>query len=976
MKSILSIIFIFLLFNANSQDRSKWFEFYLPWNDSSKTVTDMSAYLDAPAGKYGFLQVTPDGHFRFEKKSENERFVGVVNVAVANFPTKEQAIILAARMAKFGINLVRIHLMDVEGNYGLFANSAQNTLQISPVRLDQMDYFIKCLKDHGIYFNFCIHSGRIYKTGDGIDSPVKNDQSKYVTLFNQKIIDLQKDFAQKIIGHVNPYTKITYADDPVMANLELTNENSMFNGWLGWNSDYIFGDVTGGIGPFYSTELDTKFNNWLAEKYVNDSLLATAWQGGGSGTVTELVKNGSFEQNLTNWSTWINTTYVNGTFAIDNNVAKDGSKSLKANVTKTGEFGWYFQIKTNNFSVKKNASYKLSFYARGDVEKELYMDIMENDTWKYISGPAFTTTTEWKRYDIFFTSSFQSNKAIVQFNFGKQTGTFWLDSVTVTETFGTGLEQGESLSAKNIKRTRNSEIGKYTKQRVGDNAEFYFDIEKKYTEELSGFLKNDLNVKCPITFTNNYFGLAEMYAQSQADYMDFHMYWDHPNFPNGWSNTDFTLNNKSILLNPEGSTINKMSLTRVRNMPQVLSEYNHPYPYIFQTEAPSLLYAYGSFFDLDGIVWHAYYDYMNNFSQRYQDMFFDIAMHPVMMTQMLLALPYRMKYLQKAQTTVEANYRSQDVFNNTKIYQDNDVVNIEDTNYGTSFLQHSFQHANFEADSTFLTGTLANPGKVITTDTGELKWDGQLGVFTVNNPYWQGATGYLGGKNIDLGNITISNVTTTENLNFASIHLISLDSLPLTLSKKMILLTGARLENEGLKWNEIKTSLVSAGGTRALCEPVEAVITFKSSSADSLSVYMLNQTGNRADSLLVNQIGESVKFNMNKNTLWYEISNHNKKTITHGTKIEKKTEGNSLKARPNPGKDYSIIEFSFPENTEASFIMFNAFGQIIMKEPVLIASNQLQQKKVDVSQLSDGIYFYGFQFKNGKRIIDKLVISK
>ncbi|HSM47510.1 MAG TPA: T9SS type A sorting domain-containing protein, partial [Draconibacterium sp.] len=252
--------------------------------------------------------------------------------------------------------------------------------------------------------------------------------------------------------------------------------------------------------------------------------------------------------------------------------------------------------------------------------------------------------------------------------------------------------------------------------------------------------------------------------------------------------------------------------------------------------------------------------------------------------------------------------------------------------------------------------------------------DGNQGYFTVDNPYWQGATGYLGGKNIDLGNITISDVSTTDNLNFASIQLISLDSLPIPQSKKMILLTSARLENQGLKWNDTKTALVSVGGTRALCEPVEAIVTFKSSSADSLSVYMLNPTGNRTDSLLVSQAGESAKFSLNKNTLWYEISNHLKKPVTSGKKsgINK----NMMNIYPNPGKEYSVVEFSFPVNDQADFILYNAFGQMIMNEPVLLASNQLQQKQIDVSYLSDGIYFYGFQFKNGKRVIDKLVISK
>jgi hypothetical protein len=133
-KLLLFTVFALSSLFAHGQDRSKWFEFYLPWNDSTKTVTDMSSTLDAPAGKHGFLMVTPEGHFRFENKNTPERFVGVVNVAIANFPTKVQAKIIAARMAKYGINLVRIHLMDVEGQNGLFQNSTLNTTQISTAR--------------------------------------------------------------------------------------------------------------------------------------------------------------------------------------------------------------------------------------------------------------------------------------------------------------------------------------------------------------------------------------------------------------------------------------------------------------------------------------------------------------------------------------------------------------------------------------------------------------------------------------------------------------------------------------------------------------------------------------------------------------------------------------------------------------------------------------------------------------------------
>jgi len=976
MKKVLSSLIILLIsVFASGQDRSKWFEFYLPWNDSSKTITDMSAYLDVPAGKHGFLKTTPDGHFRFEKSSENIRFVGVVNVGIANLPTKEQSKILAARMAKFGINLVRIHLIDVEGTSGLFLNSAQNTLQISPEKLDKMDFFIKALKDKGIYFNFCIQAGRIYKTGDGIASPVKNDQSKYVTLFNKKLIDLQKDFADKIIGHVNPYTGSTFADDPAMATVELTNENSLFNGWFGWQSDFLFSDSSNGIGAYYANELDTLFNNWLIEKYENTDALNEAWKGGNSEIVPELIKNGSFEQNLQNWSTLI-TGAAKATISTDATISKVGTKSAKIVVTTPSTDNWHIQLKSNDFKVEKNKSYKIGFYAKADVEKELVVEIMENQTWKWIGGPTYKTDLDWKYYEVFFNTTFDSNALLVAFEWGKQTGTFWLDSVTVTESFGTGLEDGESLLAKNVNRTRNSEIGKYSKQRIGDNAEFYFDIEKKYTEDLSAFLKNDLSVKCPITFTNNYFGLTSIYSQSQSDYIDFHMYWDHPNFPNGWSDTNFTMQNKSILLDPANSTINNMQLTRVKNMPQVLSEYNHPYPYIFQTEMPSLLYAYGSFFDLDGIMYHAYYDYMNRYNQRYQDMFFDVAMQPAIMTQQLLSIPYRMKTIQKAQTYAEGNYRSQDVFNNTKIYSDKNVINLENTQIGTSLLQHGFQHANFESDSTYLKGTLANPGKVITTETGELKWDGNQGVFTVNSPFWQGATGYLGSKNIELNDILISNITTTDNLNFASIHLISLDSLPIPQSKKLILLTSARLENQGLKWNDAKTSLVSAGGVRGLCEPVKAVIQFKSASADSLMVYKLNEIGERSDTLLIEQISGTAKFTLDKNTLWYEISNHKFHSKPVGNQPDLNKKDSYLNLFPNPAKDFSLLKFNFSGNQNAQFVLYNSNGQLIKIEPIQFAQNATCEKRVNTSELENGLYFCGLLLENGERFLEKLVVSR
>ena len=82
-----------------------------------------------------------------------------------------------------------------------------------------------------------------------------------------------------------------------------------------------------------------------------------------------------------------------------------------------------------------------------------------------------------------------------------------------------------------------------------------------------------------------------------------------------------------------------------------------------------------------------------------------------------------------------------------------------------------------------------------------------------------------------------------------------------------------------------------------------------------------------------------------------------------------------MKAYPNPGKSQSIIEYSLPEQTEAGFFMFNNLGQMIMKKNIQINKNQVNKTLIDVSQLTKGIYYYGFSLASGEKIVDKLIVT-
>jgi hypothetical protein len=74
-----------------------------------------------------------------------------------------------------------------------------------------------------------------------------------------------------------------------------------------------------------------------------------------------------------------------------------------------------------------------------------------------------------------------------------------------------------------------------------------------------------------------------------------------------------------------------------------------------------------------------------------------------------------------------------------------------------------------------------------TTDTGELKRNWKQGVYTINTPRTQAATGWIGGESISLGNIKVQ--VKTAN---ASVVVQSLDDSPLSRSQDLLISLGTR----------------------------------------------------------------------------------------------------------------------------------------------------------------------------------------
>lgn len=204
----------------------------LPWNDAP---VDLSFVFEKekPAGKHGFMQAK-GGRMVFEDGTE-ARFWGTNFNSAANFPSHEYSEIVAKRLAKFGVNLVRFHQMDGDWstpNIFQFTKGplAKDTRNLDPVSMDRLDYLIHCLKKEGIYVYMDMLTYRKFRSGDGVETAgeLPNSARPYSN-FDPHLIELQKEFNEKLWNHVNPYTGLAYKDEPSIAMTEITNENEVFH---------------------------------------------------------------------------------------------------------------------------------------------------------------------------------------------------------------------------------------------------------------------------------------------------------------------------------------------------------------------------------------------------------------------------------------------------------------------------------------------------------------------------------------------------------------------------------------------------------------------------------------------------------------------------------------------------------------------------------------------------------------------------
>lgn len=248
-----------------------WFVFQ-PAPPDSMSVINMTSWLDAPAGKHGFLQAGGDS-LLFEDGTPI-KFWGV-NICSERPYFEADTIDKWIRFLAFhGINGVRFHKFTSHGLTGDVSTIIDSS------KYARFDYFQQQLREAGIYYGWSPiyghkplpgDSSRMLAYGEIAQADLGNHLSRSTIGLVNFAEDLQQLHIDLIVGmlkHTNPFTGLRYADDPALAFVELHNEDDIFFS----TTDQMLERC-----PSYKKLLTDRFTHWLRVKYANQKGLEKAW---------------------------------------------------------------------------------------------------------------------------------------------------------------------------------------------------------------------------------------------------------------------------------------------------------------------------------------------------------------------------------------------------------------------------------------------------------------------------------------------------------------------------------------------------------------------------------------------------------------------------------------------------------------------------------------------------------------------------
>jgi len=870
------VIGVFLFLGGSAIPAAAFFPFVLPWNDSTPCAFDLTSWNGGPIGptdESRRIVIGPDGHY-----AAGGTRIRLLGVNFSSLPTPQESRAIARRMAKFGVNFVRLHALDAPWQpRNLFGRTwGDRMIDPDPAMLARLDALVAAFADSGIYVELGLLAGREFSSVDDLPAAldgIADFKARHaIGIFYPPMLELQKSWARALINRRNTIRKVRYADDPAVAMVEINNENGLVHAWLGGQLDGLPDVLAGGLAARWNSLLKSRYANHgafvkslglstPAGPVLVDPSSAKEWQGEFNGPARGSVSYGEDP--------------------------REGALA-RIDVTAKGDEGWHVQLSREGVAVRAGTMYTLSFAARAEKSRRVAIALaMAHEPWNDLGlWRDVALGTEWRHFQFLVSpSSTDAEARLLVSDLGLMTGQVEIAGALLREG-GNALGPEENLDAGSIAMPRSDAAISPAYRSAW--LSFLYDADREYWNGMYRFLKKDLGVKSVVIGTSVF--TATPLEMAALDGLDTHTYWRHPEFPGvAWDSSNWFIRNDPMVHDPSGGAIAEAAVARLAGRPFVVSEFCEPAPNSFASEQMPVASAYAAYQDWDGLVMFAYSPAgpgADNWAAGRLADFFDVANNP-------LSWPY---FISAACVFRRADVSPARTWRYGALSEDSERAALPNASAWNLRLESASGlrpsdalsagiaiRVGGEANARVETGAATGP---VRSDTGQLTWDWKQGIFALDAPRSKAVAGFFSGRTMTMGNFSLRLDRSALGFASASVSAITGDLGARGSSSLLTIAATSRNTAMGLFDYRTKKPLdMPAEGAWVSCRPdfgtgpvmvegVAATATLRlGAGASRVSVQALDPRGKPVRSVPVVLKQGTASFNISEQyaTLWYQI---------------------------------------------------------------------------------------------------------
>jgi hypothetical protein len=262
-----------------------------------------------------------------------------------------------------------------------------------------------------------------------------------VTLFTPALIDAQKDYARQLLDHVNPHRNVRWADDPAIAFVEISNENSFFM----WDGR----EKIPALPPYYAEILQKQYNAWLQKRYISDEKLRAAWNQGILPLGENFLKNTQFKEWKPGENTptdWILEQHEKAHATLTKRAYKD-TDALAVEIADPGKAAWHLALRQQGLSLKKGAYYTVTLRLAAPEARTVDVSVSQTDSpWANLGlYKPLSLKPEWQTFRLGFVAREDEKNARLHLSFGTKSLPFYVAEIQIQPNGQQGLLDTESI---------------------------------------------------------------------------------------------------------------------------------------------------------------------------------------------------------------------------------------------------------------------------------------------------------------------------------------------------------------------------------------------------------------------------------------------------------------------------------------------------------------------------------------------------